>query len=445
MAIYKEYLTGEDRDIFIEEATLENELDKLDTMYEMTLLQLGQMYKDAELKVLTESGTYDDLMYLYQEADAEVQTQQKNIFQKILDAIISIFNSIGKAIKGLFSGGNPEEEVEVPKESVESANKAVGMFGNIKQGIERVKSGDLAGSFQILKAIAIPTLAVGAAVGGTVAVVKMKKGQLQGLAKKLQEIKDWITNGIAAIKQKIPFLQSKDKGGNTSNNDNNDTNNKDNNNNKDGENKEGLLKPIFDKLRAFAGWIKNIVNSLVSKIGPAGKGVKDKIDKTIEKGKQVVDDVKQVKDQAENVVSDAKDAVTGNEYEEVKKFGKVYKINKNNGKIRIFNKKGKEIPSRQSGSIPKEIQDIANKIKSSLQDDGNQTNESTLINDLREILGDSYLVESAGDSFDITELEDVKLESKYIFGYDITNEEVFEESDAFDDELRELTELFETI
>ena len=443
MAIYKEYLTGEDRDIFIEEATLENELDKLDTMYEMTLLQLGQMYKDAEFKVLTESGTYEDLMYLYQEADAEVQTQQKNIFQKILDAIISIFNSIGKAIKGLFSGGNPEEEVEVPKESVESANKAVGMFGNIKQGIERVKSGDLAGSFQILKAIAIPTLAVGAAVGGTVAVVKMKKGQLQGLAKKLQEIKDWITNGIAAIKQKIPFLQSKDKGGNTSNNDNNDTNN--NNDNKDGEKKEGLLKPIFDKLRAFAGWIKNIVNSLVSKIGPAGKGVKDKIDKTIEKGKQVVDDVKQVKDQAENVVSDAKDAVTGNEYEEVKKFGKVYKINKNNGKIRIFNKKGKEISSRQSGSIPKEIQDIANKIKSSLQDDGNQTNESTLINDLREILGDSYLVESAGDSFDITELEDVKLESKYIFGYDITNEEVFQESDAFDDELRELTELFETI
>ena len=81
MSIFNEYLTGIDRELAIEESAFDTEFSKLQTMYEMCNLQLAQMHKDAELKVLTESGTYDDLTYLLQEADAEVAGQRKNILQ----------------------------------------------------------------------------------------------------------------------------------------------------------------------------------------------------------------------------------------------------------------------------------------------------------------------------------------------------------------------------
>ena len=80
MAIFNEYLTGEDRILAIEDAKLENEYIKLSTLFEMTNLQLDQMQRDAEMKVFEESGTYDDLAFLYQEADKEVSAQRQNIF-----------------------------------------------------------------------------------------------------------------------------------------------------------------------------------------------------------------------------------------------------------------------------------------------------------------------------------------------------------------------------
>ena len=58
--VYNGYLTGIERDMAIEEAQMENAISRLDTMWEMVNLEYEQNIRDAELKVFSESGTYDD-------------------------------------------------------------------------------------------------------------------------------------------------------------------------------------------------------------------------------------------------------------------------------------------------------------------------------------------------------------------------------------------------
>lgn len=436
MSIYKEYLSGEARDIAIQEATLENELMKLDTMYEMSVLQLEQMYRDAELKVLAESGTYEDLMFLYEQADAEVKPQQGNIFQKIIDAIMGILGSIGNAIKNIFSIGSPEDEVEVPKDTVETAKKSLGMFGNIKQGIERVKNKDYLGGLQILKAIALPALAVGAVAGGTVVMVKMKKGEADALVKKLGEMKDYFTDAIAKIKQAVSNFFNKNKPATT------DANGNATNANEGTKNDEGILKGVFDKLRGFASNIKKIIDSFFTYIKKAFPGAKKKIDNLADQGKQVINNVKDIKNTAENMVGDAKDAVKGDQYETVKgNFGLKWKIDKTTGKIRLVDKKGKDKKIDANTKIPPNVVGISNKIKNQNAGNagGNTTNESSLI---EEFQNENYIIEMTEDSIEVSELTEIALESTSIFGYDITNEILLQESDAFDEDLSDLVDLF---
>ena len=96
MAIYKDYLVGDERQEAIEEAAIFNEIDNLFDAFEMTSIRLNQMYRNAEMKVFSESGTYDDLTYLIQEADGEVAEQRDGILQKIINGIKSILSKIKK-------------------------------------------------------------------------------------------------------------------------------------------------------------------------------------------------------------------------------------------------------------------------------------------------------------------------------------------------------------
>lgn len=449
MSIYKEYLTGEARDIAIQEATLENEFIKLDTMFEMTVLQLDQMYRDAELKVLTESGTYGDLMYLYEQADAEVKPQQGNILQKIVDAVMSILNSIGNTIKGIFSTGNPEDEVELPQETVKCAKESLNLFGKIKQGVEKIKSGHIMDGLKDLGKVAIPALAIGAAVGGTIAVVRMKKRDADAFAQKLGEMKDYFTNSIAKIKQffsgifnKVSGVFNKNKPKQLPDNGgNNNANNNTNTNTKESED-EGLFKKVIDKLREYAGGIKKIIDSISTSVKKAFPNAKKKADDLINKGKKVVNDVNEVKDTAENMVGDAKNVVNGgNQFETVSAgMGRTWKVDKSTGKIRLVDRKGRDVKIGKKTRIPDNVVDIANKIKNG----GQQTNES-FIDELNANTDGKYIVEMAEDTIDVRELVEVKMESTSIFGYDIANELVFQESDAFDAELSELVELFDSL
>ena len=67
---------------------------ELDIMMEMVDYKYRMNKLNAEIKVLTENGTYDDLMYLYEEAENEQKEEKKGVISTVIDAIKTVINTI---------------------------------------------------------------------------------------------------------------------------------------------------------------------------------------------------------------------------------------------------------------------------------------------------------------------------------------------------------------
>ena len=168
--VYNGYLTGIERDMAIEEAQMENAISRLDTMWEMVNLEYEQNIRDAELKVFSESGTYDDLQFLYEEADKEAGEKKQGILSKLLEFIGSIFNTIGGWFDKL-AGANPPPDGPQPEVTVnavqnmekatpkitELLNKAKDIVSNPKNYMGKVFAGLAIGGIltSIVEAIGI--------------------------------------------------------------------------------------------------------------------------------------------------------------------------------------------------------------------------------------------------------------------------------------------------
>ena len=121
--IYEQYVTGEDRELMILEREHELTQEKINFMLETVERQRDLNKREAEFVVLKENGTYDDLMYLYQEADEEAKKNKRGILETILAGIQSIINTIGEALAnfGKRVAQNPNEEVEVSQDQIDAA------------------------------------------------------------------------------------------------------------------------------------------------------------------------------------------------------------------------------------------------------------------------------------------------------------------------------------
>ena len=180
MAIYKDYLVGDERQEAIEEAAIFNEIDNLFDAFEMTNIRLNQMYRNAEMKVFSESGTYDDLTYLIQEADGEVAEQRDGILQKIINGIKSILSKIKNFIMGSKGKGKPDDEVEVNSGLIAATDKIAAKWNEVK--------GTTGGKIGIAAA-AIATVAGGIALTGT--VVKKKRSEVEEKQNTINSISAW--------------------------------------------------------------------------------------------------------------------------------------------------------------------------------------------------------------------------------------------------------------
>ena len=220
MGIYNGYLTGEERDLVIENVTFENTFDRLNTLFEMTEIQLNQMYKDAEVKVFTEGGTYDDLVYLYEEADQQVAGQQQSILQKIIETIKQLFTSIGEKIKNIFSktSTSPDADVTVPVETAEHVNAIQRAWNNMQAGVAKLRAKDFKGAWDSLKGIVIPAVGIGA-VGGAIAnnnsglsgnTTTVKASVIDGWTKTIDAIKSKVMDAWNFVASIIPGIQKPD-------------------------------------------------------------------------------------------------------------------------------------------------------------------------------------------------------------------------------------------
>lgn len=196
---------------YIEEKQLEKQFAELYTMLEMVDYKYEIHKREAELKVLMENGTKDDLLYLYQEAENEQKEEKKGVISSVVTAIKSLINSIIETVKGFFNknkDANPNEEIEVNKQDFENTENFINDFEKVKNKITNPNSiseddeEDVESSMNGL----LKYLAFGAAgVGGAATIIKITRGKQKETGEKLNKITEFFNTIIDALKA-IPFL-----------------------------------------------------------------------------------------------------------------------------------------------------------------------------------------------------------------------------------------------
>ena len=229
--IFKSYLSEEERAIAIEESTYEIQMAKLNAMYEMVDKNLELNMLEAEAKVLTESGTYDDLDYLYEEANAEAAEKKEGIIAKIVGVVKQIWQAITNTITNFFSKNKVGEgEAEVDENDEKRVNALNGVWGKIKLVLNFVRNN---GAKIAMGVAAIGTLILGglelfgkkgkkvkrpsSVVKGWIQSIKSKAGEVNSALKSAiagdedhkkaleilstvgEKLKDWVTSLTSAL------------------------------------------------------------------------------------------------------------------------------------------------------------------------------------------------------------------------------------------------------
>ena len=101
---YCMYLEDAEKQKMIDDYKLEVASKKLDLMLESLDRRVAIQLKEAEVKVLSEGGTYSDLDYLYNAiyTEAEIAKEKMGIGERLMYLI----NKIMEGLRGLFTGKN---------------------------------------------------------------------------------------------------------------------------------------------------------------------------------------------------------------------------------------------------------------------------------------------------------------------------------------------------
>ena len=250
--IFKSYLSEDERDIAIEESTYKIQMAKLNAMYEMVDKNLELNMLEAEAKVLTESGTYDDLDYLYEEANAEAAQKKEGIIAKIVGVVKTIWGKITGAITNLLSKcGIIKDEIEVDANDEKRMNALNAVWGKVKQVLNFVRNngGKIAVSIAVLGTGIIAGLELFGKEGG-----KVKKPS--------SVVKGWIQNIKSKAGEVTSALSSAGGDGD--------------------EKKKGLeiLSTVGEKLKS---WIDSLTSKVTGAISSAKEAITGKSDTNGEK------------------------------------------------------------------------------------------------------------------------------------------------------------------
>ena len=191
----------------VERQFMMNYIDEKFMMLEMVDIRLEQMYKDAELKVLLESGTSDDLLYLYTEAEAEAEGEKEGILASIVKAFKTLWQGLCNTVNNLLGrakGLDPNEQVNVD-------GKQHSFLTQCQSTLSKVTSGDWAGVKADLPRV-LGVLAGGAAVGTAVAaatgMIQIKRGEGNALVNKVNSLVDQAEKFWEQKSQDHPWLQT---------------------------------------------------------------------------------------------------------------------------------------------------------------------------------------------------------------------------------------------
>lgn len=260
--IYNSYLSGKEREEAIEESSIELLFNKLDMMYEMADMEYQNDIQSAEFKVLKESGTYDDLQYLVEVATEENTEKKKGIIKTLIEAIANIFKKIADAMHKFVIKGNDDEEADVPDDFIKKHNAIMDFWNKWRNAIPNIVKGEKQNGDGIIAAIE-SVLALGTVGAGTAAVMrKIKLSKMKEYKNNEAIVNEGMSRVVNTTQNALAIL------------DNSTPNNQDNG---DGKSKNGILdfiKKILGKLKDFANFVKNTFNQLVNIIKTKFKSTK---------------------------------------------------------------------------------------------------------------------------------------------------------------------------
>ena len=245
--IFKSYLSEEERAIAIEESKYEIQMAKLNAMYEMVDKNLELNMLEAEAKVLTESGTYDDLDYLYEEANKEAAEKKEGIISKIIGAVKQIWQAITNTITNFFSKNKDvKDEAEVDENDEKRMNALNAVWGKIKQLLNFVRNNG-------------GKIAIGVAALGGVILAGFELFGKEG--KKIKKPSSVVKGWIQSIKSKSGEVTSALSSASG-----------------DGEEQKkalNILSTVGNKLKS---WISSLTSALSNGFSSAKEAISDKIE-----------------------------------------------------------------------------------------------------------------------------------------------------------------------
>ena len=455
--IFKSYLSEEERAIAIEESAYEIQMAKLNAMYEMVDKNLELNMLEAEAKVLTESGTYDDLDYLYEEANKEAAEKKEGIISKIIGVVKQIWQAITNTITNFFSKNKVGEgEAEVDENDEKRVNALNGVWGKIKLVLNFVRNN---GAKIAMGVAAIGTLILGglelfgkkgkkvkrpsSVVKGWIQSIKSKAGEVNSASKSAiagdedhkkaleilstvgEKLKDWVTSLTSALGSVMVLNKviSPKEGKENDNADNIDK-------------KEGKENANADngEVNDQSG---NNANDAQTEKEEADRAKKNaKIDK--KEGKEHAKAVKQREKNGgvgDPFGNDARDAQR--EKEEAERAKKNAKIDKKADKAI---EKMKKSEGEQANVDENETADKIKEKHSWLADDGeeNKNNKKKKKKQRRFRNKQSVSQESFEEEID----DETVLESTdTIFGYDLSNEIEIQENEVYESVMEEIDDL----
>ena len=452
--IFKSYLSEEERAIAIEESTYEIQMAKLNAMYEMVDKNLELNMLEAEAKVLTESGTYDDLDYLYEEANKEAAEKKEGIISKIIGVVKQIWQAITNTITNFFSKNKDVEgEAEVDENDEKRVNALNGVWGKIKQVLNFVRNN---GAKIAMGVAAIGTLILGglelfgkkgkkvkrpsSVVKGWIQSIKSKAGEVNSALKSAiagdedhkkaleilstvgEKLKDWVTSLTSALGSVMVL--------------NKVISPKEGKENDNADKKEGKENAKADN-GEVSDQSGNDANNAQTEKEEADRAKKNaKIDK-----KQAKEHAKAVKEREKNggvgdpFGNDARDAQR--EKEEADRAKKNAKIDKKADKAI---EKMKNSEGEQANVDENETADKIKEKHSWLADDGeeNKNNKKKKKKQRRSKNKQSVSQESFEEEID----DETVLESTdTIFGYDLSNEIEIQENEVYESVMEEIDDL----
>ena len=181
------------KDFVVTEAVINNKFIHLNAEFDKLMIDHAINISKIDTRIILESGTDEDLTYLYEKEVENTKEKGKGIITSLVDLVKKLFKKIKEIIFGV------EKDVkEVPPEKLP---KEVEIPENphtlLKQGndiVSRFKS-FFSGKKGVLKAIGV--------VGGTTALYKLTKHEIVPFVKNLYQLSDDINETIENGEKRI--------------------------------------------------------------------------------------------------------------------------------------------------------------------------------------------------------------------------------------------------